>query len=335
MTKKTLRNTVLSVGLFGLALGSSTSLAQAGPVSKLPARRPASAAAQAASRSAKTMGAPTYSYTVLGYPGSLSANVNGINHGATTKIELVGAGGATGSQGFIASVTEKKTTTEKYQALNYPHVSTEVNPIDINDSGQIVGTYLDSSGVSHGFERTGVKFTTLAVPFTGAAATFPIANNDAGEIVGAWTDSSGATHAFTLIAGTYASFDYPGATYTQANDVASAGEIAGYYLDSSGVYHGYLLSGGTYTSIDFPGSNFTIVTAINDAGTIAGVYCTTSECLSTSEGEVGFVLSSGVFTTFAIPGEFSTFINDMNNNGVLLGQYIDAAGLAISFIATP
>jgi len=109
----------------------------------------------------------------------------------------------------------------------------------------------------------------------------------------------------------------------------------GYYTDSSGVYHGYMVSGGTYTSIDFPGANLTISTAINDAGTIAGVYCTTSECLSTGEGEVGFVLSGGVFTTFAVPGEYSTFVNDMNNDGVLLGQYVDAAGLAVSFIASP
>ena len=332
MKKQSFRYSVLSVGLFGLALSTSTSLAQVGRASKFPATHSASATARPAGHPVKTTGTPSYSYTVLSYPGALSTNMNGINHDPTTKIEIVGAAG---NQGFIASVTEKKTTTEKYQPLNYPHVSTEVNPIDINDSGQIVGTYVDSSGVSHGFERTGVKFTTIAVPFTGATNTFPVANNDSGEIVGSWTDSGGATHAFTLIGGTYASFDYPGATYTQANDVTDAGVIVGYYTDSSGVYHGYMVSGGTYTSIDFPGANLTISTAINDAGTIAGVYCTTSECLSTGEGEVGFVLSGGVFTTFAVPGEYSTFVNDMNNDGVLLGQYVDAAGLAVSFIASP
>jgi probable HAF family extracellular repeat protein len=329
MTKQGLKNAVLSAGLLGLALSTSTSWAQVGGRSKLPA----SAAAQAASHREKAQGTPSYSYTVLAYPGSLSTNVNGINHGVTTsKIEIVGTAG---TQGFIASVSEKKTTTEKYQALDYPHVSTQVTPIGINDSGQIVGTYVDSSDVSHGFVRNGVKFTTLAVTFAGATSTIPLANNDAGEIVGGWTDSGGVTHAFTLVGSTYTSFDYPGATYTQANDINTQGDIVGFYEDSSGVYHGFLLSGGTYTSTDFPGAIYTLNVAINDAGNIAGDYCTTSECLSTSEGEQGFVLSGGVFTSFGIPGEYSTYVSDMTNNGALLGAYVDAAGLVVSFMATP
>ncbi len=327
MTKQGLK-AVLSAGLLGLALSTSTGLAQVGGPSKFPA----SAAAQAASHREKAQGIPSYSYTVLAFPGSLSTNVNGINHGVTTsRIEIVG----TAAQGFLASVSEKKVTTEKYQALDYPHVSTEVTPIGINDSGQIVGTYIDNSDVSHGFVRNGVKFTTLAVPFAGATSTVPLANNDAGEIVGGWTDNGGVTHAFTLVGSTYTSFDYPGATYTQANDINTQGDIVGYYRDSSGVYHGFLLSGGSYTSTDFPGAVYTLNVAINDAGNIAGDYCPTSECLSSNEGAQGFVLSGGVFTSFGISGEYSTYVGDMTNNGTLLGAYADAAGLVVSFIAIP
>lgn len=339
MTMHTSKNAVLCAAVLGIALSTSMSLAQAGPVSKFPARHPASgahpASNAAASHPTQTPGA-SYTYTVLSFPGALSTSANGINHGVTTsKIEVVGWGGPTGDQGFIAGVSEKKTVTETYQDLNYPHVSDELFPIDINDSGQIIGTYLNSSGVSVGFERSSGKFTTIAVPFAGATYTFPVANNDAGEIVGSWTDSGGVAHAFTLIAGTYASFDYPGATATQANDINSGGDIVGYYVDASGVDHGFLLSGGTFTSTDVPGAVLTISTAINDSGTIAGVYCTTSECLSTAEGEQGFLLSGGVFTPFAIAGELATFIDDINNNGVLLGSYSDAAGLNVSFLATP
>jgi hypothetical protein len=38
---------------------------------------------------------------------------------------------------------------------------------------------------------------------------------------------------------------------------------------------------------------------------------------------------------FAIPSEFSTFVGGLNNKGVLLGEYTDAAGLVVSFLATP
>jgi hypothetical protein len=47
------------------------------------------------------------------------------------------------------------------------------------------------------------------------------------------------------------------------------------------------------------------------------------------------LLSQGVFTTIAIPGEVSTYAAGINNNGVVAGVYQDAAGLTLSFLATP
>jgi hypothetical protein len=150
-TKQTSKNFALALSLLGLALIPSTSLAQAGLASKFPARRPASAAAQAASHQTKTPGAPSYTYTLLSFPGTLSTNANGINKGATSsKIEIVGEYGA-GS--FLAHVSGTKAVTETYRAVNYPHVlPTRQAANDVNDAGQIVGGYLDSSGVSHGYE---------------------------------------------------------------------------------------------------------------------------------------------------------------------------------------
>jgi probable HAF family extracellular repeat protein len=339
MTKRTLKNVALSAGLLGLALSTSTGLAQVGLASKLRAGRPASGAAQSASHPAKTPGA-SYTYTLLSFPGTLYTYASGINPGATTsKTEIVGGYGSADAdldEGFLAHVSGKKAVTEAYRAVNYPHVPPQQIANDVNDSGQIVGQYNGRSGVSHGYERSGTKFTTIDVPFAGATSTEAYGINNSGEIVGEWTDSDGGEHAFTLIGGTYASFDYPGAKYTTATDVNNAGVIVGNYVDTSFGVHGYLLSGGTYTSIDVPGAVFTNSTGINDAGNIVGTYCPTSECLSNNfEGAQGYLLSGGVFTTVAIPGEFYTFLNDINNNGVLLGYYQDAAGLIVSFMATP
>jgi hypothetical protein len=157
-TKQTSKNFALALSLLGLALIPSTSLAQAGLASKFPARRPASAAAQAASHQTKTPGAPSYTYTLLSFPGTLCTNANGINKGATSsKIEIVGEYGA-GS--FLAHVSGTKAVTETYRAVNYPHVlPTRQAANDVNDAGQIVGGYLDSSGVSHGYEFSGGKLT--------------------------------------------------------------------------------------------------------------------------------------------------------------------------------
>jgi len=339
MTKQTSKTVALALGLLGLALIPSTSVAQAGLASKLPGRNLATTAARAASRQAKTPGAPSYTYTLLNFPGTLSTVAEGINLGATTsKTEIVGGYGPIPQPegGFLAQVSGTKTVKETYEAVNYPHVPSQQTSNAINDAGEIVGDYADSSGVLHGYERSGEKFTTFNVPFAGAAGTFPFGINNSGEIIGGWLDSNNHGHGFTLIGGTYTSLDYPGGSlYTDAFGINSAGEIVGAYTDPSGVTHGFLLSGGTYTSFDPPGSLYTYGSGINDAGDIVGLQCLTSECVEANDGTQGFLLSQGIYTTITIPGENFTFAIGIKNNGVVLGEYQDAAGLLVSFLATP
>src|SRR5580698_1470831 len=107
MTKQTLKKFALTLGLLGLALLPSTGVAQVGLAAKLAGKHPVSAAAPAANRQTKTPGAPSYTYTLLSFPGSLDTFAVGINLSATTsKIEIVGGAG---QGGFLARVSEKKT----------------------------------------------------------------------------------------------------------------------------------------------------------------------------------------------------------------------------------
>src|SRR5262249_47463264 len=64
----------------------------------------------------------------------------------------------------------------------------------INNTGQIVGTYVDSASRQHGFLYSGGFYTTLDEP---AATRDPVAPGikPAGQIVGSFRDASG-THAF-------------------------------------------------------------------------------------------------------------------------------------------
>jgi len=313
-----------------VAVIPSTSLAQAGFASKLPGKNPATAAAQTASHQAKTPGAPSYTYTLLSFPGTLSTFAEGMNLGATTsKIEIVGGAG---EGGFLARVSGKKTVSETYKAVNYPHGPGPGFVNAVNDSGQIVGEY---NNYDSGYELSGGKFTSIAVPFAGALSTFPYGINNSGEIVGGWWDSNKNEHSFTLIGGTYTSFDCPGASGSAAFGINSAGDIVGQYGDASGASYGFLLSGGTCTSFNFPGAVITVPYAINDSGNIVGLYCTTTQCISDTIGAQGFLLSQGVFTTIAIPGEAFTYAAGINNNGMVVGVYGDAAGLVVSFLAKP
>jgi probable HAF family extracellular repeat protein len=68
-------------------------------------------------------------------------------------------------------------------------------PEDINDSGQILGTFQEANGHEHGFLYSGGTYTTFDVP--NSTATHPFGINNAGQIVGRYTNTSG-THGFLL-----------------------------------------------------------------------------------------------------------------------------------------
>jgi len=333
MTRQIFRNLALSLTLLGVAFSASLSSAQGGLAAKLPGAREASPRSPAASHQKQTPGSPSYTYTLLSFPATLSTLVTGINPGATTaKTYVVGGYGPDvdfTEGGFLVLLSRTKTISETYEAVNYPHIPKNQIAADVNDLGQVVGTYVDSSGVGHGYVWSGGKFTTLNVPFAGATGTFPQGINNSDEVVGCWDDSAENSHGFTLIGSTYASFDYPGGSQTCGFDVNNAGNIVGSYQDASGVYNGYLLSGGTYTSFAVPGAVETSASGLNDVGDIVGSYQDASGVYN------GYLLSGGVFTTIALPGEVYTILTDISNNGVVVGYYQDAAGLIVSFLATP
>ena len=218
--------------------------------------------------------------------------------------------------GTLAQVSGQKTVVEAYQVANNPNGETNQQAAGVNDTGAIVGGYIDSSNVWHGYERSGASFIPIDVPFAGAMGTFLYGINNSGEVVGTWTKTASGDdfHGFALVGSTYTALAYPGATYTLPTAINSKGDVVGQY-GAAEVTHGFLLSGGTYTSFDPPKSVTTFPFGINDAGNIVGSYCETNECENTYQGLKGFVLRGGVFTKIEIPGEFYTFLDGINNNG--------------------
>jgi probable HAF family extracellular repeat protein len=110
------------------------------------------------------------------------------------------------------------------------------NAIGINDAGQIVGFFGDSTGRDHGFFETGGSFTQIDVPGAGLTEAFGI--NNAGQIVGFFsgsTDSGG----FLDTGGSFTQIDVPGAFGTDPSGINNAGQIVGSFFDSTGG-HGFL-----------------------------------------------------------------------------------------------
>src|SRR5947208_3399608 len=82
-------------------------------------------------------------------------------------------------------------------------------PQDVNDTGEIVGYYIDAQG-SHGFAYTNRTFSTIApdvvaeginnagqiVGSTTSDTLHPSDINNAAQVVGSFTDSNNATQSF-------------------------------------------------------------------------------------------------------------------------------------------
>jgi probable HAF family extracellular repeat protein len=339
MTKRTLTHLAIASAYLGLLLMASSGMAQSKLV-RGQRRHGMSLPSAQVSGARAPQNSPAYTWTFIDFPQTLVTGGIAINFGtAGSGLEIVGfygAASAFGTNSFaVAGTMHKGVVNEAFRGVSFPG-ALEQSAEGVNDKGQIVGTYVDTSGDQHGYELSGGVFAVIDVPFAGATATGAEGINNAREIVGGWQDSSGNTHGFTFSRGTYSSFDYPAAADSWAYSINNEGDIVGYYNDTSGATHGFLLSGGTYTSIDVPGAVETFGDGINDLGDIVGVYCTTDSCILNFDGAEGYLLSKGVFTTISVPGSTYTEADTINNKGMIVGLFTDITnGPYRTYLAVP
>jgi len=209
---------------------------------------------------------------------------------------------------------------QTFQQIDVPNaVSTEAN--GINDAGQVVGSFIDTSNQEHGFVWSGGKFITIDYP--GAYLTIASGINNAGQIVGAFgsIQGRGPNQGFLLsgIGGSFSPIVYPGAITTAANGLNNKGSVlVGSFSDTQGNGHGFVWSGGSsYIQFDAPGSHDTIGIGINDVGQIAGAFYAATP----TAPEHGFLLSAvgGSFTQIDYPGAPETTVGGINNAGQVVG----------------
>jgi hypothetical protein len=86
----------------------------------------------------------------------------------------------------------------------------QVNGID--DKGDVVGRYNDTSGAIHGFAIENGQLFEEGV--RGAAISIPMALNNSDQVAGYFTDTSGKTHGFYEVRHGWQTVDVPGAVTT-------------------------------------------------------------------------------------------------------------------------
>ncbi len=186
--------------------------------------------------------------------GSMGGGANGVNMNGT----VVGSYTTADPSLFIGyhGFTYNGSTYTTFDAPNSDpvnHLGTAA--YDINNAGQVVGWYTDTSGNSHGYTKNGSSYQTFDI--AGGNNTQIYGENNLGQLVGGYNDSSGNEHGFLMTGSNVATIDYPGSSGTGIDGIDDAGNLTGFYLDAQGNVHGFIaLSVPEPSSIALIGTGF-------------------------------------------------------------------------------
>lgn len=213
----------------------------------------------------------------------------------------------------------KADSTYNFQSFGVP-LANSTRALAINDSGQIVGSYLTDGLTWQGFLYQHGNFTTLDFPGLNPQndATFVTDINNLGQVVG--NHQEAFINNFIYSSGSFTSVDTP--YMTTVSGINDHGEMVGYgyYL-----YQGFLDNKGTITSIHACG--ITGANGINNAGEIVGDCSVTKGAPSH-----GFLYTGTQYLTIDFPGALSTSAVRINNLGQIVGEYVDASQTTHGFL---
>ncbi len=172
------------------------------------------------------------SYTTYDFNGAESTQIVGIND----KGDFVGNFTSSGQpdQGFLqlASAWHPPAT------FAIPN-ATQTLANGVNSSDVVVGRWVDSNGVSHGFVTTAGNQSPFLFDFPSATNTFPYSITDAGAISGQFIDSAGIVHGFVGPPAGLVQYDLAGVLQTGSYELNNQGMVAGHYLDTGGIGIGF------------------------------------------------------------------------------------------------
>ncbi len=204
-------------------------------------------------------------------------------------------------------------------------------PNQMTAAGTIVGNYVDSNFVTHGFVRTAQgEFATIDVP--GARRTQALGMTQA-MVVGFYRDTNRVRQGYVLGPdGKFVTFGAPGAGTspgqgTLAAAINAAGTVSGMYWDANYVTHGFVRAAdGSFATFDPPGSAYVIADTlgINSAGTVVEQYVDAN-----SVGHGALRTADGTIVTFDAPHAGTgpgqgTFPEAINVTGMVSGNYVDS-----------
>ena len=187
---------------------------------------------------------------------------------------------------------------------------------DVNNSGQIVGVDITSSGLSGTFRAflySGGNMEFLPI----APDSQAYAINNSGQIVGYYS-IGGRHHAFQYSDGMMTDLGTLGGNNSYALDINDRGQIIGYSDTSDGKSHAFLYTDGMMTDLSvLMGTDSGSAIGINNRGDVLG-----SSALGPFLYSDGTMYTLNTLVDFPGPGWRLYILEDINDSGWIVGRGI-------------
>src|SRR5947208_5242673 len=155
--------------------------------------------------------------------------------------------------GTFAQQAASSGSIEVITTFDYPGAGNLTLPQKINERGDVVGEFIDSSGVTRGFVRfsDGSFSDPIVDPNDTIGFTEGRGINNSRTVAGDYVGSDGNSHGFFLSDGTFIEYDVPGALSTAVLGINDPADFAGPFDPGSGILQAFISVGGTLTSFSF------------------------------------------------------------------------------------
>ena len=205
-----------------------------------------------------------------------------------------------------------------YKPFDVPGaVTTEA--FGINTAGDIVGFYVDTNFIFHGFLFSGGTYTTI--DYTDGTTAYLFGINDLSQIVG----NAGIGFLYDVQTQTFTTISYPHANGTLPDSINNSGMIAGTVNYRFGEHLGFESDGSKYRQIAPPGTTV-IGTVIADSGEIVGT-------IANESGGAQFLFKQGKYARLTIPNASYAYVYGINPAGTaVVGYYTPSPGITAGFL---
>ena len=219
--------------------------------------------------------------------------------------------------------------------FDYPGTGNLTLPQKINERGDVVGEFIDSSGVTRAFVRfsDGSFSDPIVDPNDTVGFTEGRGINNSRTVAGDYVISDGTLHSFFLSGSTFTEYDVPGTVQTNLLSINDAGSFTGGFdPDGGGVFQGFVSVGGTLTSFAVPAALSTFAYETNNSNQLTvGYFIDGSGILHGYDRDANGVLNFPIDPS----GSVATVLFGLNNKNLVVGRYADSSGVTHGLFFLP